>query len=731
MTQRPAYHAGRVLLLAAWLVFPPARAEIQFDAFLGYDERVREAHWFPAAFEILNDGPAFTGTVVLAPEDALETQLRIFEIELPTGTRKRAVIPVFPSGGGMVRWDARLLDASGKMVAERSGLQARHVTARAPILGALPRTFGGLPVLPELKDRATEFLPNVARLQPDYLPENPIALEGLTACYVNSERASDLKPAQVDALLTWLHGGGHLIVGIEQPTDVNGLPWLRALVPFAPQAVSNRPVEGSFERWLVSGRESIQLPSVLRPRGRVRPTGQPGQVRIQAPPDVAARDPYARIIPEDAFNNAELPVVTGALAPGARAEVVLGLGGTPLVISAAKGRGKVTVLAFSPEREPFRSWKNRGWFWAKLISVPPELLVESDLLRWGGSSIDGLFGAMLDSRQVRKLPVGALLLLLVVYLAVIGPFDQWILKRTGRQMWTWITFPAYVVLFSGLIYFIGYRLRAGDLEWNELQVVDQLPRNNEATLRGRTWISLYSPVNARYRTASSQPFATFRAEHQQGAPGRGDSGRLSVRYPAHGFDATAFVPVWVSQLYASDWIQPGAVLISGTISPEADGVRVVAENRSSMRFEEMRLACFGRIHELGALEPGQRVEQRLSLEGGRSLEDLASSLPMALRAAQQRRHAFGGGGSGQYDRGLDGVVLASLADHLSDTRLDPGQGFVAPAGFDMGQTIQGGHAILFAWASRQGVAEPIHRFSPRRLQRDTVVRVVLPADSSP
>ena len=40
---------------------------------------------------------------------------------------------------------------------------------------------------------------------------------------------------------------------------------------------------------------------------------------------------------------------------------------------------------------------------------------------YGGLSMDGVFGALIDSRQVRKLPVEWLLLLLLVYLIVIGP----------------------------------------------------------------------------------------------------------------------------------------------------------------------------------------------------------------------------------------------------------------------------------------------------------------------
>ena len=79
-------------------------------------------------------------------------------------------------------------------------------------------------------------------------------------------------------------------------------------------------------------------------------------------------------------------------------------------------------------------------------------------------------------RQVHKLPVTWLLLLLLVYLVVIGPLDQYWLKRINRPMLTWITFPCYVVLFSLLIYFIGYKLRAGESEWNELHLVDVLPQ---------------------------------------------------------------------------------------------------------------------------------------------------------------------------------------------------------------------------------------------------------------
>ena len=714
-----------VALLVALASGPSGRAELQFDVFVGLDDRVREGHWFPIAFEILNDGPAFTATVLVGAENSFDSQQRQFAIELPTGTRKRVILPVYPSTGRYSRWEARLLDPDGKLIAERNGLQPKDIAPHIPLIGALPRTFGGLPTLPEIPNRKDEFMPAVARLQSEYLPSNPIALEGLTAWYLNSEKAVDLKADQADALLSWMHNGGHLILAIEQPNDVTALPWLQSILPFVPESITNRVNNGQIEAWVTQGPSVVQLPSTIQREAAIENNVpiRPSRRRNSPAAPGELFDPYSQIEAQDDFRKAEIPVVLGKVTDG---RVNLSLGDAPIIITAARGRGTLTVLAFSPEREPFRSWKNRSWFWARTVGIPPELLVETGSVRWGGASIDGLFGAMLDSRQVRKLPIGALLLMLVVYLAVIGPLDQWVLKRMGKQMWTWVTFPFYVVVFSGLIYFIGYRLRAGDLEINEIQVVDQLPRSQGSLLRGRTWLSIYSPGNTRYRVASEQPFATFRAELQQSVQGSGDSGRLTLRQPAKGFDADVFIPVWVSQLYSSDWLDLGPTLLSGELQSPDSEPTLVLENRSDLRFSAMAAAFNGRLYDLGALEPQGRLERPLTAGEGRSLDELIGGLPGIYQTIQQRQRAFGGEGSGQISRSLDGVISASFVERLRGSPFDIGENFASHASFGVNHLVQRGEVVIFGWAPGQALAAPLHRFTPTRSQRDTVVRLSIP-----
>ena len=74
------------------------------------------------------------------------------------------------------------------------------------------------------------------------------------------------------------------------------------------------------------------------------------------------------------------------------------------------------VILFSPEREPVRSWRELPTFWAKLVEVPGGWYLAKNRYDQGGWSTDAVFGAMIDSRQVHKLPVGWLLLLLIIYL---------------------------------------------------------------------------------------------------------------------------------------------------------------------------------------------------------------------------------------------------------------------------------------------------------------------------
>src|SRR6478672_5499672 len=140
---------ARCALLAAILFvgFFRAQGALQFDVFLGYDGVVPEASWFPLVCEIKNDGAPFKAVVQVSPGYG-QGQTREMPVELPTGTLKRFVIPVFSTTAGYTTWDIRLIDERGKVRAEKMGERPnRQIRAGTPLLGGIMRNSGAKPVV--------------------------------------------------------------------------------------------------------------------------------------------------------------------------------------------------------------------------------------------------------------------------------------------------------------------------------------------------------------------------------------------------------------------------------------------------------------------------------------------------------------------------------------------------------------------------------------------------------
>lgn len=728
--------AARRLGLVCCLVAPlTARAELQFDVFFGYDGIVREAAWFPVGFEIFNDGPSFHAVVELTAGQLSASQVRRVPVELPTNTRKRFVIPVFAGSGRYAAWDARLIDERGKVRAEQLNLRAKDLASQSFLLGAVPRSFGGAPTFPAIQPKQPELQPQVARQMVEFLPDNPTALEGLDALYLNSEKAGEIKANQAEALLAWLHAGGHLVVGVEQAQDFNAAQWLRQILPCVFVETRTMRLNGELQQWLrtpPAGGSSTSAAAETPPTGPMPDRRLARRYGLPLPPTgrhaavspAAIAEVFARLPPDQSFDRAEL-LVHVARSLGGR--VVLRLQGEPLVFRAPRGRGTITVLTFSPEREPFRSWSNRSWFWVRLLDLPGEWFASADFNAPSGQSIDGIFGAMIETRQVRKLPVSWLLALLGVYLLVIGPVDQYVLKKLNRQMLTWITFPAYVVLFSLLIYFIGYKLRAGETEWNQLDVVDVLPRGEDAELRGRTYVSLYSSSNARYPVACDLRHATLRGEFLGYWRGQ-DAGRTQVEQRDAGFRAEVFVPVWLSHLFVSDWWQRSPPPLTATVTQQGDRYDVSLENRSSQPLSDVRLIVSDRVYQLGSLQPREAKRFTREVAGGTPLRQFVQDQAGTLRmAAVQRQQALGDSSQGRIENLPLAATAASFLSQLETGPDDPVR-FIAPQGYDLSSLVARGDAVLTAWVSGQVLAPPLHRFNPPRSQRQTLLRLAVPVD---
>jgi hypothetical protein len=320
------------------------------------------------------------------------------------------------------------------------------------------------------------------------------------------------------------------------------------------------------------------------------------------------------------------------------------------------------------------------------------------------------------------LPVGWLLLLLIGYLVVIGPLDQYWLKKLNKQMLTWLTFPAYVAFFSLLIYFIGYKLRAGETEWNELHVVDVIPHGESADLRGRSYGSIYSPVNARYAFAGDQGFATFRGEFSGNYGGGQESSRATVEQLGNGFRAQAVVPVWTSQLFVNDWWRQEPLPLNVTVTAKD----VTVDNRLDVKLTAARLVVNDEVLDLDEI-PAQGTKsfpRQNAADKTTSLKNyVGSHAGNFIAAIDARRRAFGDNLSGQIHDMTNAAMAASFVT-LINTR-DNYNNLSTPPGFDLTPLVQRGDAVFLAWASGHSFTKPLSQFAARRGTKHTLVRLAV------
>lgn len=712
-------HAAVVLL---FLVALNLRAALQFDVFVGLDNYVPEASWFPIVCEVNNDGPPLKAVIeVTGGAMNQSSYTRAVPVELPTGTRKRITIPVFSANSYNGEWDIVLRDPQGRVLADRSGQRPRGLVKRGTVLlGSLSRVPSWAPGFQKIQQNQNDWQPASARLLAPVFPDNPIVLEGMDALYLNSERAADLRVQQAAAIESWVKTGGHLIVAVEQISDVNTLPWLRRLVPMDLTGVQTLQPGTALEDWLRSPvTKSIAQEAV----GRVRSGSR------QTRTNLTAETPFADAADDGNFGAAPLSVATGTLRDG---RVLVSAGATPLVVSSLLGNGRVTVILFSPEREPAKSWRNQPTFWSRLTGVPARLYISNEHFYYGTLGTDGIFGAMIDSRQVRKLPIWQLLLMLLVYLAIIGPVDQMWLRKIGKPMLTWITFPCYVALFSGLIYLVGYKLRAGETEWNELHIVDVFKSGDKAELRGHTFGSIYSPVNQRYNFESAAQASAFRAEFAGSWSTERNSDRGRVTQSENSFQADVFVPVWTSQLYVNDWQQQGEAPFFATVNQGPGGWTARVQNRQTKPLTNVRLVVKGRVYDLGEL-PASSTKQFNEASAGNSssLHDFVNRIASPFEnVVNQRRSAFGARESGRIDNLPDATAATSFLS-FRQTGNNNYYSFLQPPALELSWAAEQDNAILLAWSAGQAPVKPLNRFKTVRSAANTLWRMTLPLNSTP
>jgi hypothetical protein len=202
---------------------------------------------------------------------------------------------------------------------------------------------------------------------------------------------------------------------------------------------------------------------------------------------------------------------------------------------------------------------------------------------------------------------------------VVGPVDWIVLKRLGRQPWTWITTSGWIALVTLGALYLGHILKSGELHYHSARLIDQAGGSTVAVI---DTVGIYSPRTAQYELTTNpegwwEPLSADVYYNRSGI--RTD---IDFHQDYRGNVPTPMtINVWNLRFLTSDTIETGPPLLEADLRyddrrPRQDQLVGTIKNVSNVTLGEIWLRTSnGYCIVSGTLPPGASldVNQRLSI----------------------------------------------------------------------------------------------------------------------
>ncbi|MDB5331588.1 MAG: hypothetical protein JWP03_2739 [Phycisphaerales bacterium] len=185
---------------------------------------------------------------------------------------------------------------------------------------------------------------------------------------------------------------------------------------------------------------------------------------------------------------------------------------------------------------------------------------------------------------------------LIGMMVIVGPVDWFVLKKMGRQPWTWVTTGGWIALVTLAAVYAGHIFKSGDLHYRTLRVIEQA---DNATIASTDFVGLYSPRSTRYDVAPQDGESWWQPAGVE-ASGRSSGLKLDVDFAQSqrgNLPGGMFVNVWSLRFLRGDTLAADLPAIIADLkldpTPGGDGAwRVVGtfKNLTDLPLKNVRIA---------------------------------------------------------------------------------------------------------------------------------------------
>lgn len=546
---------------------PPPLTGVSLKASAAYDGYFKYGEWLPVWVEIENSGPDRLAEVRAPVSTSAGLQVFTVPVELPAGSRKRLAIYVLPNNFSR---QIEVSVVSGDDTLASQKIQLNPQPTITYLVGLLSSRRDALALIETIE------LPGIKRpvvLVDLPLEELPNTFEGLRSfdlLVINDIDTSGMPPETVEALETWVHQGGRLVVGGGAGAErtLSGLP--ASLLP-----LTNLNIQ-----------ETHQLPALEGYIGKDKPILVPG--------------PFLLAFGDS--NNARILAEQDRI---------------PLVKEWSLDRGWVNFVGLDLAGSPFDAWNGTADFWQTLVSpgasFPEGAPVDMSARQQFASSmvypLNNL--PMLDLPSVRGLAV-----LLGFYILLVGPINYLILRQQKRLHLAWVTIPLITLAFSAASFGLGYVLHGTDIFINKIAILQPLASGRA---RVDSFIGLFSPARSAYSVRLDQsglvsplnPYSDPWTNPETTAALSGQAVVLMQGDPA--FINGLSVDQWSMQSFLSEGAQVDFGRVQASLNLIGDHISGELTNQSNFDLQDVSLIMGSKFVRLGDLARGGSVAIDLAL----------------------------------------------------------------------------------------------------------------------
>ncbi|NWJ96221.1 MAG: hypothetical protein HXX20_10585 [Chloroflexi bacterium] len=429
------------------------------QAGLGQEGYARDGSWLPVYISLENNGNNLRGELSISIAPVLQqdyasravplyTSLYLQRVELSSATRKQLTMYV-PYQINELFNRTITVELNGWQDGENQPRNLAQASAELkPLLNQLlvgyfattpdalrlyndltlsnSNTYGGNGSVKHLR---------VTKLDPARLPNISQALGSLNVLVLEDIDPSILSPTQWLAVESWIGQGGVLLLsgGAGATRVLKNLP--SNLQPAA------LPTSGE-----IGELDQASLKALEKLGGLPLPQGVSG-----------AKSYLAHLKP-----------LEGATA------LVTAESGIPLAIELKRGAGAVIITAFDLAEPRFANWSGTSKLWETLVGsyAMPQISLYS---AYGISSANlirgGLTNVLTNIPGVGIPPLKIIAVLVLIYIALVGPGNYLVLRVLRRLELSWITLPLLTILFAGGIYLFALKDKGSTLLTSSISII--------------------------------------------------------------------------------------------------------------------------------------------------------------------------------------------------------------------------------------------------------------------